>query len=309
MTTPTALVVLNPVAGPGDDHTSLRRAIEDHLTQHGWHYNIHETAEDEDVTARVTQALENDYTAVIAAGGDGTVSAVAGALVSRDTPLLILTAGTGNALARELDIPLDLEAALGLLTSGEGLTLGEGPQRTRAVDAFRVADTHHFLNLRIGASAAAMADTSRPQKQRLGLLAYLLVGAQKLIGLQPARFRLTVDGRTQTVRAADIIVANSGTVALSALQLAPDVTPDDGRLAVCVIRARTGLAYLGALVAALLGRDRSRGIDCQHATRTISIEAKGDLPVQADGDPLGCRQVTAHVVRVIVPPATTDDGP
>ena len=244
-------VVLNPVAGT-KKADALRATIVNHLSMAGWHYTLHETRESQDVSAVVREARE-DATIVVAAGGDGTVSATASGLVGSDVPLGIVPSGTGNALARDMGIPLNPKQALHLIT---------GPHRKVPVDALRVDERHYFLNLSIGVTAAAMADTKRNEKQRLGLVAYLITGIQKLVGLQPAGFELTIDDAFRYVHAADILVTNSGIIGISALEIAPDGAIDDGEVSVCIIRGKTLFDYISALANALIGRPRNQRMRC-----------------------------------------------
>ena len=121
-------MVQNPVSGI---HSSekVEYLIRQKLETLAWKYEYHQTSDQESVVAVVTQALKNGlaaavadqqtiglddrrqaYDLIVAAGGDGTVSAVASALAWSDIPLLILPSGTGNGLARDMSIPLRFPA-------------------------------------------------------------------------------------------------------------------------------------------------------------------------------------------------------
>lgn len=101
------------------------------------------------------------------------------------------------------------------------------------------------------------------------------------------------------------MVANSGVVGLSVLRLAPNIAVDDGMVTVCIIQAETAMAYVTALWKALLGDGAGETMQCLTAQETITIEADRPLPVQADGEPIGQRAVTAHIkphaIQVVVP--------
>ena len=75
------------------------------------------TAPDDPLAAKIAAAIDSDADVIVAAGGDGTITAVASALVGTDTALAILPFGTVNLLARDLGIPLDLNAAIAALAA------------------------------------------------------------------------------------------------------------------------------------------------------------------------------------------------
>lgn len=295
MTQNRAFVVLNPVAGISQADP-LEETIGHALDEAGWDYTIHKTEASEDIAQTVRAVLDKGYTTVIAAGGDGTVSATADGLVGSEIPLGIVPSGTGNALARGMGIPNSAANAVALIT---------GAHRHKPIDALSFDGRHYFLNLSIGVSAAAMADTGRTEKRRLGVIAYLITGIQKLAGLQPAGYELTIDGAYRYVHAADIVVTNTGIIGISALKLAPDSAMDDGEVAVCIIRGRTLFGYITALLNALLRRPRDQRIECLPARERIEIAATRPLPVQADGEPIGRQraeiQIVPHAVKLIVP--------
>src|SRR5687768_6709110 len=105
---PPVFIVFNPVAGTTDPE-QLRALLADGFAARGQTYELYETsgAEGEDVAAQVRAAYERGVRRFAAAGGDGTVSAVADGVCDTDATLAILPAGTANVLARELGIPTD----------------------------------------------------------------------------------------------------------------------------------------------------------------------------------------------------------
>src|SRR5689334_11575407 len=100
-------VVLNPMAG-SCTAADVRRALDQRLGEQ-IQTDIYETTGEEDVVAIVRAELANNPRVVVAAGGDGTISDVAEALIRSDACLGIIPVGTANVFARELGIPLDLE--------------------------------------------------------------------------------------------------------------------------------------------------------------------------------------------------------
>lgn len=224
-----AFVVFNPVAGASCD--SVCQTIEDHFGGAGWSYGIYETTGEERIARVVRGAVERDEVdLVVAAGGDGTVAGVAGGLVDTAVPLGVLPLGTGNVFARELGIPEGTQAALELLT-GDHLLL--------CVDAMQVEGQCFLLNVSVGLSGEMMRATARRDKRRYGRLAYAWVGLRTIVGYQPHRFELTLDGERQVVRAAELTIANSGAMGDPALRWSPEVELDDGHMDVCIVRARS----------------------------------------------------------------------
>jgi len=289
-------VILNPSAGQG--------AVEDVRAALGRRFNcadgscdIHVTKGHEKLAELARAAVERGCDVVIAAGGDGTISGVADGLVGTTTPLGIIPLGTANVLARELGLPLDTEGACALLA---------GPHRVANLDAIEIEGQYYFTQVGIGIDALMIRDTTREQKRRFGRLAYLWTGLLCLLGFQPRRFRLAVDDRKSRPRASQVILANSGTMGQPPLRWGPDIRPDDGRIDVCILRARTLLDYLVFGWHVLLGRQQaSRHVRYFTAQRSIAVSTSKPLPVQADGEIIGQTPIAARVVpravRVVVP--------
>jgi YegS/Rv2252/BmrU family lipid kinase len=297
-------VVLNPMAGnsTADD---IRAALERHFSTDSWTQEIYETTGDEEVSDIVRAALERGCDLVVAAGGDGTVSEVAEALMHSDVPLGIIPVGTANVLARELELPLDLEDACALLV---------GEHATNSIDAMQVGDKAFFLQIGVGIDSLMIRDTDRAAKRRFGRAAYLWTALKWLIGYQPRRFTIAVDGRRLRPRAAQVLIANGGVLGMPPFSWGPHIRPDDGRIDVCVVSAHALTDYLRVGWQVLIGhRQRSQNIRYYSAERSVIIDADRPLPVQADGEILGETpvqvQVVPDAVAVVVPPSAPQEQP
>ena len=286
--------MLNPLAGSGDVDR-VREAVV-RAGAEGLHCDVRIIAPTGQVAAAVQAALAGGFDLVAAAGGDGTVAAVASALVHTGIPLGIIPVGTGNILAQDLGIPLDLNRALQLLC---------GPHRTRTLDAMRIGEQYFLLSIGIGLSAVLHRDTTTADKRRFGHFAYVLRGLLALRGFQPRRFTVTADGKASHVRAAEVVVANSSTAGSATIRWGPHILLDDGVLDVCIVRARTPLDYFRIAWNLLRRQKRDPRLRFLRARESVVISARRPLPVEADGDVIGRTPVHIRLapaaVQVIVP--------
>lgn len=119
--------------------------------------------------------------------GDGTVTEVASALVGSSVPLAIRPGGTANAMSLELGIPTDLLGAARLAGGIES--------QVEKIDVGEVVGHTFLLRLGIGVEAAMVEQTDRALKERLGVLAYLWSGMQKLRQPAVAHYQMVLDGK------------------------------------------------------------------------------------------------------------------
>jgi YegS/Rv2252/BmrU family lipid kinase len=293
------LAVLNPNSG-NSSAGDVRQALGRHFPCEDGSCQVLELGDDVDLTGSVREAVARGVDLVVAAGGDGTVSAVANGLLQTEVPLGIIPLGTANVLARELGVPIGLDDACSLLA---------GPHATRGLDAMQVGDRVFFTQVGIGIDALMIRDTGREQKQRFGRIAYLSTAFTHLLGFQPRLFEIEVDGRQSRHRASQVLVANGGILGQPPFRWGPNIRPDDGRVDVCIVRARTLLDYMELAWHVLLGQHRrSPNVRYLAAERAVIVRTRRPLPVQADGEIIGETpvqvKVVPHAVRVIVPVAT-----
>ncbi|MGQ9871821.1 diacylglycerol kinase family protein [Leptodesmis sp.] len=154
-----AHLIFNPIAGQGDSQQELaliRDLLEPHL-------NLHVLLTTPDISAAdlAKKAIAANSDLVIASGGDGTVSAVAGELINTGIPLGIIPRGTANAFCLALGIP---SAIAPLRRSCQTLLTGQ----PRSVDAARCNGLPMILLAGIGYEAETVEKASRELKDRWG---------------------------------------------------------------------------------------------------------------------------------------------
>lgn len=232
----TVVAIVNPtkVDDPAVLHRRLTTAAEQYeLGELRWV----ETTADEPGATQAAQAVTEGASLVVVGGGDGTVRAVGEALSGTGVPLGLLPLGTGNLLARNLAIPLEPTAAIGVAFGGAD----------RLVDVLDVSLGHgrHTVSLVMCGMGwdAAMMDVSESSKARLGWGAYA-VQAARTVRDHPLRLRVQVDdGPEHTYYARTCLIANVGTL-VGGVTLLPESEPDDGQLEVLVFEPTTAVDYV-----------------------------------------------------------------
>ena len=290
-----ALVIANPGSGRAN-----REKLEAALDRHAGaiELRIRWLGEGEDAETVAREGLRSSadnrsgFDLVVAAGGDGTVSAVARAAVEVDIPIAIAPMGTANQLAVQLRIPGDLSGALRLLSEGGAI---------RRIDAMEIVGRLHLLNAGIGLSAQTVHDVPADDKRRFGLFAYLWTGVTRSFSFTPVLCTISVDDDVQQLRALDVSIINAGFREGKQVPGFPSVDPDDGRLNVLTVWAPSASEYLAHLWRAFtLWRRVNPNIKWSVAQREVRIECAEPTPIQADGDLIGETPVTVRIVRSAV---------
>jgi diacylglycerol kinase (ATP) len=274
----TVLLILNPISGLSQPEY-VRQRFETFFQGEGWATRVYLTTGKEIVADIVRQAVSEGVQMVVAAGGDGTLSATGSGLVGTQVPLGILPTGTWNALARNLGIPLVLDEALKVLT---------GPHHVLQMDSLEISGRHYLLNVGVGLSAAVIQSTQRMQKRRFGFLAYVWNLLVQVSGLRLRPIRLIVDGKEHKIRASELMVVNSSIIGFGELPTVLDIQPDDGKIEILAIRAPTIFGLVKIVANFLIGRrKRTPGFLTFEAIQHVSIRSRKKFVVQADGEIIG----------------------
>lgn len=276
-----------------------------------------ETTVEDPGIGQTREALARGADVVVAVGGDGTVRAVAESMVGSGRTMGLVPLGTGNLLARNLDLPLgDPRAALRVVIAGADRPVDVGwvrvlrwadgaggdedripPRPARAGDAPArgTAKEHIFLVIAgLGFDAAMVADADDVLKAKVGWVAYFVAGIRHLHGRR-MRARLQLDdGPPVDARLRSVMIGNCGRLP-GGITLLPDAVIDDGVLDVAAVDTRGGLAGW----AQLLGEVVMQGFGVRselpakigridHAkARRVRVRVEGGEQAQVDGDVLG----------------------
>ncbi|AEE47712.1 diacylglycerol/lipid kinase family protein [Cellulomonas fimi] len=280
-----------------------------------------ETTVEDPGVGQTRAAVDQGADVVVAIGGDGTVRAVAEGLVGTGVPMGLIPLGTGNLLARNLDLPLsDPLAALHVALDGRDRTIDVGWLRVLRFesdvhdDVAEAADDlpddtdlprdHIFLVIAgVGFDAAMVADTDEQLKARVGWIAYFFAGMRHLHGRRTRVHVRLDDQQTTTTRLRSLLIGNCGRLP-GGITLLPDAELDDGWLDVAAIDTRAGIAgwaqLLGEVVLQGVGVRNELPAKIGRIDHTRAQEVRLVVPggdhVQVDGDVVG--RVTELRARV-----------
>jgi lipid kinase YegS len=263
----------------------LREAVAA-LRTRGIALGVRVTWESGDAERYVAEAIAEGIGTIIAAGGDGTLSAVATSLAKRDEgadalPTLgLVPMGTANDFADAAQIPEAVADAFDLIESGPA----------RAIDLLKLVangSVHWAANLASGGFGTQVTvDTPDGMKKLLGGLAYVLTGMSKLGRIEPLQARVHGPGFAWEGGFIALGVGN-GRQAGGGQALCPDALVDDGLLDVTIVPELEG--EVAATLGTMLTEGRHAALD-RIATRRqlpwLEIDAAGPIVLNLDGEPV-----------------------
>ena len=286
---PRAAVIVNPIKV--GDGVAFRRKVTRSLSVRGYDEPLWlETRIDDAGNAMAKRAIEHDPDLVLVAGGDGTVRVVCAALANTGIPVGVIPAGTGNLLARNLHIPLDLDDALERILEG----------RDRRIDLVTVSgdglDTDRFAVMAgLGLDAAIISEAPPHLKAQIGWTAYL-VSAARNINHPSVQVRIRLDDAEPVERRVRTVVIGNVGMLQANIPLLPDARPDDGLIDVVVIAPRRVTQWPLVFWRVMTRTKRTEMYLERFTGRRVEITAAVDVQRQLDGDGIGMgRSLTAEV--------------
>lgn len=238
----TAAVIYNPIKV---DIDALRSAVTAAASDAGWAESTWYETSVEDVGQGVTrQALEDGADLIIAAGGDGTVRAVAEAARGSGTSVALLPSGTGNLLARNLDLTLDdMLHSVQVAFTGVNRDIDLGVIDIERED--RTRTRHVFVVMAgMGLDAKMIQNTDDDLKAKAGWAAYLKAIVASLRDPNELRLRFRLDdGKAKRATVHTVILGNCGSLPANVLLL-PDAVVDDGLFDLMLMRPGGALGWI-----------------------------------------------------------------
>ena len=302
-----AAVVYNPIK---IDLDAVKAVVTAEEQAAGWPETLYFPTSKEDPGRGATAAaVEAGATLIIAAGGDGTVRAIAEVVDELDVEMALLPSGTGNLLARNMKLTLDdLEHSIHTAFTGQVRGVDLGTIRITHVDG--TTSSHAFLVMAgAGIDAKMLAATDEGLKAKIGPLAYVAAIAKVVFDRNQLRLRYTLDGkRSKHMRAHTIIVGNCGTLTGNVLLL-PDAVIDDGQFEIVMLRPEGVIGWGQILVKVIwengvlrrtrLGRKMmTKEVDALNYVKGTKLRVELSRPeeIELDGDGFG--EATAFTATI-----------
>ena len=271
---PRCAVIYNPTKVSDKFHA----LVEESLQRNGWSKTLWlETSAEDPGRAMTRQAVTEQVDLVIGAGGDGTIRYVA----HTGIPLGLVPAGTGNLLARNLDLPLEEADAIEVALDGQ----------SRLIDLVEITvddrpPEHFAVMAGIGIDAMMMDETNEDLKDKVGSAAYF-VAAGKALGRLPVRMTVQLDNNRPVRRHAMLcVIGNVGTLRGN-LTLIPGASPDDGLLDLYIASPRRFRHWAKVALRLITRRPKKDDQVDQHTGKRVRIKIHGKDNYQLDGDVVG----------------------
>jgi diacylglycerol kinase family enzyme len=279
-------VLLNAASGTGAA-PAARAEIERLLAEAGHQARV-ELATGERLPELARKAVEGGADAVLAGGGDGTISGVAGALAGTEVPLGVLPLGTLNHFARDLGIPLGLPDAIGVILAGVVTPIDVGE-----------VNGHVFLNnssIGVYPRVLRLRERYRQRGRSKWIAAFWAILAvlrrHSFMGV-----RVEADGETIVRRTPFVFVGNNA-YRMEGLSAGSRDSLTDGRLVIYMMNAggRRSLLWLAWNV--LIGRTRQLTELEERSVLEAQIELRrGGIQLALDGEVIEERGPLAYRVR------------
>ncbi|WP_310833669.1 YegS/Rv2252/BmrU family lipid kinase [Aetokthonos hydrillicola] len=298
-----ACLIFNPVAGQSDSEQDLEK-IQAILSPE-IDLDIQLTTKEVGAKELAEAAVKRGVSAIIASGGDGTLSAAAGAVVGTDIPFGIISRGTANAFAAALEIPDTIEAACEVILQGG----------TRTIDAAYCNDLPMVLLTGIGFEAETVDKADREAKNRFGVLAYIIAGFQQLRSFETFDVEIETDDKIIKASAAAVTVANAAPPTSVLAQGPAAIIVDDGLLDLTIVAPANKAAAIAATFhlfqTASTGNSVERDDIGYMQAKKFKITTDPPQKVVVDGEIVGSTPVSIECIpaafKIFVPTLQQDD--
>ncbi|GAA2863759.1 diacylglycerol kinase family protein [Paenarthrobacter ilicis] len=287
-------VILNPVKVNSD---VARKGIMEACELAGWDApRFYETTVEDPGYGQTRQALAHGAEVVLACGGDGTVRVVAECLAHKNVALGLIPLGTGNLLARNVDLDVtSMDDCIQNALFGHQRFIDTATM-TISNSITGESSAHTFLVIAgMGLDAEVMGDTKEDLKKSVGWLAYTEAGVRHLPGRRK-RVSITLDDEPeQSRKIRSVLFANCGLIP-GGIDFIPQAMVDDGMLDIVVMSPRSAFGWIAMYTKILFKHKHNLPMMSFYRSGKVTIRSQEPMATQLDGDPSGeATKVTVQV--------------
>ncbi|MFA8299760.1 MAG: diacylglycerol kinase family protein [Hyphomicrobiales bacterium] len=288
------LFIINPKSGSIGKKRNIESIIEEKVDQNKFEYTIKYTQYQGHAIEIATNQAKNGFDIIVAVGGDGSINEVSKGIMNTDVNLGIIPSGSGNGLARYLNIPLNASDALDVILNGN----------VKAIDTVKLNDYTYLSIAGIGFDAHVAKKFEGSMLR--GFLKYFSIASNSYMTYQQQEYHLILDDAEEIfIKAFFIAFANSNQFGYNT-KIAPQADISDGMIDICIVR-KPSLLDLPQMAHLLFKGefDQSDNVIIRKAKK-VEVIYNGDPLINLDGEPIEVnKNININVIpsslKVIVP--------
>ena len=279
------IFIINPISGHHNKN-NFPNLVEKHIDKNQYEYSIVFTEYAGHATELTMKAIEDDFDYIAAVGGDGTINEVAKCLIGKRQILVIVPLGSGNGLARHLELPFKPER---LITE----VINKG--KVYKIDTAVMNDTPFISIAGIGFDAL-IADYFAKDENR-GFMTYAKLITEKYPNYRQKEYTLVLDDeKTIECKPFFVTFANSSQFGYNA-EISPKASVQDGLIDVCIFK-KPNILEVPIVATYFLAKqiDKSNFIDIYKAKK-IKVTRKVAEVANIDGEAVEMsKDITVEII-------------
>jgi len=290
------VLISNPTAKKASDRKIAQASY--FLQSKGYKVDVHFTGKKGDAEVIAKESVKESPFLIVAGGGDGTFNEVCNGIVGSDIPMAILPLGTTNVLAKELEIPENVERAMEIAIKGIPRTVSLG-KITITHNSSPV--TRHFCMMAgIGFDGEAVFGINEALKKISGKGSYICSGIKTISVFNPEKLMFNIEGK--------IFSGYSAVIGKAAkyggnFKITPDARLTDPVLYICLFKGKKRSDFFRYVIGILIGTHlRFKDVEYLKGKR---IQIDGNAHIQLDGDYFGMTpakvEVAPDALRLVYP--------
>jgi diacylglycerol kinase (ATP) len=288
------IVFINP-SSAGGRALEAREKIGSCLSGSGLDYKLHITGSLEDMKETIRDYLPTDYTNFVGAGGDGTAHYLVNELADTGKTVGIIPMGSGNDIALNLGIPLDVEGSCRVIAAG----------RSKKLDLGVINDKYYYLCIAGSGFDSEVNDLANNTRFPIkGPSKYTYSVYKTLLTFRSKKFTFSYDGQVRDLDGMMVAAANMPSYG-GGMKITPQASPESGLFDVCIIKRMTKLHFIQVFPKVYEGRHTDDPKVEIFRTDRLTLDSEYRFSVFADGEYI-CRlpatfRIAPGKIRFLVP--------
>lgn len=268
-----SLIILNPSAARGKA-IKLKDEIESELKKNEIDYHLYISKSAQHITDIIKDNLNRDYLNFIGAGGDGTIHYIANALAGTGKNLGYIPTGSGNDIAKNLGIPLNIKECCKIIKKA----------KTKKIDVGLINNRYYYLCIAGSGFDSEVNRLANDSKFPIGGPAkYTYAVYKTLITFKPKNFSIEYDNKTRELDIMMMVASNMPAYG-GGMKITPNSDPTDGKFDICIIKKMSKIHFIKTFPKVFKGKHTDDPFVEIFKTASLKIDCKHKFSVFADGE-------------------------